>query len=143
MKQSDFVGLDKKVEKIYKYGCYFLDLLFISKYQEPTFEEIINYYDTFITKGYMDEECYVRDPCAILTYLTGKKYSVKKYSAKKGLAFVSSAAHVIGCYYHPMTNLHHFVVMNKYNGVLWDSIENSYTVKKGFIESYRLFKEIK
>lgn len=137
MKQSDFVGLDKKVEKIYKYGCYFLDLLFISKYQEPTFEEIINYYDTFITKGYMDEECYVRDPCAILTYLTGKKYSVKK-----GLAFDSSAAHVIGCYYHPMTNLHHFVVMNKYNEVLWDSIENSYTVKKGFIESYRLFKEI-
>lgn len=138
MKQSDFVGLDKKVEKIYKYGCYFLDLLFISKYQEPTFEEIINYYDTFITKGYMDEECYVRDPGAILTYLTGKKYSVTK-----DLAFDSSAAHVIGYCYNPNTNLHHFVVMNKYNGVLWDSIENSNTVKNGFIESYRLFKEIK
>lgn len=138
MKQSDFKGLDKKVEKIYEYGCYFLDLLFISKYQEPTFEEIINYYYTFITKRWMDEECYVKDPGAILTYLTGKKYSVTK-----DLAFDSSAAHVIGCFYNPITNLHHFVVMNKHNVVLWDSIENSNTVKNGFIESYRSFKEIK
>ena len=138
MKQSDLKGLYKKVEKIYEYGCYFLDLLFISKYQEPTFEEIMNFYDTFIIKRWMDEECYVKDPCAILTYLTGKKYSVTKDSV-----FDSSAAHIIGYYYNPSTNLHHFVVMNKYNKVRWDSIEDSNTVKNGFIESYRIFKEIK
>lgn len=138
MKQSEFKGLYKKVEKIYEYGCYFLDLLFISKYQEPTFEEIIKSYDTFITKGWMDEECYVKDPCAILTYLTCKKYSVTKDSV-----FDSSAAHIIGYFYNPNTNLHHFVVMDKYNKVHWDSIEDSNTVKNGFIESYRLFKEIK
>ena len=86
----------------------------------------------------MDEECYVKDPCAILTYLTGKKYSVTKDSV-----FDSSAAHVIGYYYNPNTDLHHFVVMDKYNVVRWDSIEDSNTVKNGFIESYRLFKEIK
>ena len=55
MKQSELKGLDKKVEKIYEYGCYFLDLLFISKYQEPTFEDIINSYNTFITKGWIKE----------------------------------------------------------------------------------------
>lgn len=138
MKQSDFKGLDKKVENIYKYGCYFLDLLFVSKYQEPTFEEIIKSYDTFIIKGWMDEECYIKDPCAILNYLTGKKYSVTKDSV-----FDSSAACIIGYYYNPNTNLHHFVVMDKYNRVRWDSIEDSNTVKNGFVESYRLFKEIK
>lgn len=138
MRQSDLKGLDKKVEKIYEYGCYFLDLLYISKYKEPTFEEIIKSYDTFITKGWMNEECYVKDPCAILTYLTGKKYSVTKDSV-----FDSSAAHAIGYYYNPNADLHHFVVMDKYNVVLWDSIEDSNTVKNGFIESYRLFKEIK
>ena len=138
MKQSELKGLSSKVEKIYEYGCYFLDLLFISKYQEPTFEEIIKSYDTFIEKGWMDEECFVKDPCAILAYLTGKKYSVTKDSV-----FDSSAAHIIGYYYNPNTNLHHFVVMDKYNAVRWDSIEDSYTVKNGFIESYRLFKEIK
>lgn len=138
MKQSSLKGLDKKVEKIYEYGCYFLDLLFISKYQEPTFEEIINCYDTFITKGWMDEECFIKDPCAILTYLTGKKFSVTKESV-----FDISATHVIGCFYNPITNLHHFAVMDKYNEVRWDSIEDSNTVKNGFIESYRIFKEIK
>lgn len=138
MRQSDLKVLDKKVEKIYKYGCYFLDLLYISKYQEPTFEEIIKSYDTFITKGWMDEECFIKDPAAILTYLTGKKYSVIKDSV-----FDRSATHIIGYFYNPNTNLHHFVVMDKYNGVRWDSIEDSNTIKNGFIESYRLFREIK
>lgn len=138
MKQSDLKGLDKKVEKIYEYGCYFLDLLFISKYKEPTLEEIIECYDSFTATGWMDEECYVKDPCAILNFFTGKKYSVTKDSV-----FDSRAAHIIGYYYNQNTNLHHFVVMDKYNKVRWDSIEDSNTVKNGFIESYRLFKEIK
>lgn len=138
MKQNELKYLNKKVENIYNYGCYFLDLLFISKYQEPIFEDIIKYYDTFIIKGWMDEECFIKNPCAILNYLTGKKYSV---TVTKDLD--SSASQVIGYYYNPNTNLHHFVVMDKCNKVLWDSIENSNTVKNGFIESYRLFKEIK
>ena len=138
MKQSDLKGLDKKIKNIYEYGCYFLDLLYISKYQEPTFEEIIKSYDTFITKGWMDEDCFIKNPCAILNHLTGKKYLVTKDSVLD-----SGATHIIGYYYNPNTNLHHFVVMDKYNGVRWDSIENSNTIKNGFIESYRLFKEIK
>ena len=138
MKQSELKGLYKKLKNIYDYGCYFLDLLFISKYEEPTLEEIIKYYDIFITKDWMDENCFIKNPCAILNYLTGKKYYVRK-----DLAFDSSASHIIGYFYNPSTNLHHFVVMNKYNKVSWDSIENSNTVKNGMIESYRLFKEIK
>lgn len=138
MKQSELKGLDKKLKNIYDYGCYFLDLLFISKYEEPTLEEIIKYYDIFITKDWMDENCFIKNPCAILNYLTGKKYYVRK-----DLAFDSSASHIIGYFYNPSTNLHHFVVMNKYNKVSWDSIENSNTVKNGMIESYCLFKEIK
>lgn len=140
MKQSELKELDKKVEMIYGYGCYFLDLLFISKYQEPTFEEIIKSYDTLITKGWMDEECFIKDPCAILNHLTGKKYSVE---VKKDSVFDSSAVHIIGYYYNPNTNLHHFVVMKNSSEVRWDSLGNSNTVLNGFIVSYRLFKEIK
>lgn len=138
MKQSELKGLDKKIKNIYEYGCYFLDLLYISKYQEPTFEEIIKSYDTFIMKGWMDEDCFIKNPCAILNHLTGKKYLVTKDSVLD-----SGATHIIGYYYNPNTNLHHFVVMDKYNEVKWDSIEDSNTVKNGFVESYRLFKEIK
>ena len=86
----------------------------------------------------MDEDCFIKNPCAILNHLTGKKYSVTKDSVLD-----SDATHIIGYYYNPNTNLHHFVVMDKYNEVKWDSIEDSNTVKNGFVESYRLFKEIK
>ena len=138
MKQNEFKGLDKKVKSIYDYGCYFLDLLYVSKCREPTLEEIIKYYDTFTAKGWMDEECFVKNPCAILGYITGRKYSVTK-----DVVFDPSAVYIIGYFYNPNTSLHHFVVMGKDSKVCWDSIENSNTVKNSFVESYRMFKEIK
>ena len=138
MKQNELKRLDKKVKNIYDYGCYFLDLLYVSKYKEPMLEEIIKYYDTFTAKEWMDEDCFVKNPCAILNFLTGKEYSVKK-----DYVLDTSATHIIGYFYNPNTNLHHFVVMGKDNKVKWDSIENSNTVKNGFVESYRTFKEIK
>lgn len=138
MKQNKLKGLDKKVKAIYDYGCYFLDLLYVPKYKEPTLEEIIEYYDAFVANGWMDEDCFVKSPCAILNFLTGKKYSVKK-----DYVLDTSATHIIGYFYNPNTKLHHFVVMGEDNKVRWDSIENSNTVKNGFVESYRTFKEIK
>lgn len=137
MKQNELKGLDKKVKNIYDYGCYFLDLLYVSKYKEPTLEEIIKYYDTFTAKGWMDEECFVKNPCDILNFLTGKRYSVVRDPVLD-----TSASHIIGYFYNPNTSLHHFVVMGKDDKVCWDSIENSNTVKNGFVESYRMFKEI-
>lgn len=138
MRQNELKGLDKKVKAIYDYGCYLLDLIYVSKYKEPTLDEIIECYDSFVATGWMDEDCFVKNPCAILNYLTGKEYSVVK-----GSVLDTSATHIIGYFYNPNTNLHHFAVMGKDNKVLWDSIENSNTVKNGFIESYRMFKEIK
>ena len=138
MKQNELKGLDKKVKEIYDYGCYFLDLLYIAFGREPTLEEMLKYYDTFLQKVWIDSECFVANPTAILEYLTGKKYSIKKDSVLD-----TSASHIIGNFYNPNTSLHHFVVMGKDNKVRWDSIEDSNTVKNGFVESYRLFKEIK
>ena len=138
MKQNELKGLDKKVKNVYDYGCYFLDLLYIALGREPTLDEMIKYYDIFLQKVWIDSECFVANPTAILEYLTGKKYSVKK-----DYVLDTSATHIIGYFYNPNTNLHHFVVMGKDNKVMWDSIENSNTVKNGFVESYRTFKEIK
>lgn len=136
MKQSDLKGLDKKVENIYKYGCYFLDLLYLAKGREPEMVEMLRYYDLFIENDWMEEDCYVKNPCAILKHLTGKSFTIKKDSV-----FYKDATYVLGYYYNPTTNIHHFVIMNKFNEVMWDSIQNSNTVKNGFIESYRLFYE--
>lgn len=136
MKQSEFKGLDKKVEKIYGYGCYFLDLLFLAKGIEPEIEEIMHYYDLFVKNEWMEDNCYIKNPCAILKHLTGKTFNVKKSDV-----FDRDADYIIGCYYNPTANLNHFVVMSKDDKVLWDSIENSITVRDGIRTSYRLFYE--
>ena len=134
MKQSDlkrYVGL----KNIYDYGCYFLDLLYIGKgYEELTLEEIVEYYHLFCSKDWIDKECYVKEPTAILEFLTGEKYRVM-YSKYPDQA----AKHVVARFYNTYTGYAHFVVSNSYGDVVWDPIENSYTVKNGIVDSYRLF----
>lgn len=136
MKQIDLFDLHRKVGNIYDYGCYFIDLLFIGLKREPDMNEILSYYDHFVFNDWMDEDCFVNNPAAILKALTGKDYDIKK-----SYAFDINASFIIGYYYNKDTNLHHFVVMNKDNEVLWDSLGKSNTVANGNIESYRLFYE--
>lgn len=136
MKQIDFLDLRKKVDNIYQYGCYFIDLLFIGLKREPDLNEILSYYNHFISNNYMDRDCTINKPTDILRSLTGLEYSVVKSKT-----FDASASFIVGYYFNPNTMLHHFVVMNKDNTVLWDSLGESNTVKNGYIESYRLFYE--
>ena len=141
MNQKDLKKVSEAAKQIYDYGCYFMSLLYVRNkpYSEPAnLDEILTYYDTFVEIGWMDPDCYVKDPCAILNYLTGKKYSVKK-----DVVLDPSANIIIGRWYNPDTNFHHFVVMDRANNVVWDSLADSNTVKNGIIESYRLFYECK
>lgn len=141
MKQKDLKKVSEAAKRIYDYGCYFMSLLYVRNtyYSEiPTIDELFMYYDTFIERGWMDFDCYVKDPCAILNYLTGKKYSVKKDTALD-----PSANIIIGRWYNPNTNHSHFVVMDSNNNVVWDSLGYSTTVADGYIKSYRLFYECK
>ena len=139
MNQKDLKKVSEAAKQIYVYGCYFMSLLYVSKvpYTELTsLDELLKYYNTFIIKGWMDPDCYVRYPCSILEYLTGKKYTVKKDAVLD-----PSANIIIGRWYSPDTNFHHFVVMDRDNTVVWDSLKDSNTVKNGIVESYRLFYE--
>lgn len=138
MKQSELHSKIVKLTNINDFGCYFLDLLFVAKGREPELDEMLHYYDLFTENEWMEDDCYVKNPCAILECLTGKKFTVKKDTA-----IDKEATHVIGHYHNPNTGLKHFVVTDKSNKVVWDSIENSDTVKNGYIESYRLFTEVK
>lgn len=141
MNQKDLKKVSEAAKQIYDYGCYFMSLLYASKvpYSEPaTLDELLKYYDTFIAEGWMDSDCYVKDPCAILKYLTGKKYTVVK-----DVVLDPSASIIIGRWYNPATNFHHFVVMDRGNNVIWDSLKDSTTVANGIIESYRLLYECK
>ena len=141
MNQKDLKKVSEAAKQIYDYGCYFMSLLYASKvpYSEPaTLDELLKYYDTFIAEGWMDPDCYVKDPCAILEYLTGKKYAVVK-----DVVLDPSASIIIGRWYNSATNFHHFVVMDRGNNVIWDSLKDSTTAANGVIESYRLLYECK
>lgn len=141
MKQEELKKISEAVKQIYEYGCYFMSLLYVRRipYSEiPTLDGLLKYYNTFIISGWMDSDCYIKDPCAILKYLTGKKYTVKKDAVLDPGANI-----IIGRWYNPDTNFHHFVVMDRDNNVIWDSLGYSTTVKNGIIESYRLFYECK
>lgn len=141
MNQKDLKKVSEAVKQIYDYGCYFMSLLFVGNVYYSgisTIDELLMYYDTFIARGWMDPDCYVKDPCAILNYLTGKKYMVVKDTSLDPNANI-----VIGRWHNPATNHYHFVVMDRNNNVVWDSLGYSITVADGVIESYRLFYECK
>lgn len=141
MKQKDFRKVSEAAKQIYDYGCYFMSLLYsrnINHSEPTTVDEVLAYYDTFVSKGWMDLDCYVKDPCSILRYLTGKTYTVKKDTVLDPNANI-----IIGLWHNPATDLHHFVVMDSNNSVVWDSLGYSTTVADGSIESYRNFYECK
>lgn len=115
-------------------GCYFFCLL----HSVGKENDALSIYKKVVDIGWMDEDCYIKDPCAILKYLTGKKYT-----AVKDTALDPNANIIIGLWHNPATNFHHFVIMDSNNNVVWDSLGHSTTVADGSIESYRLFYECK
>lgn len=127
--------MEQKICKILgESGCYFFCLLhYVGKENDA-----LSIYKKVVDIGWMDEDCYIKDPCAILKYLTGKKYT-----AVKGTVLDPNANIIIGLWHNPATNFHHFVIMDSNNNVAWDSLGYSTTVADGSIESYRLFYECK
>lgn len=127
--------MEQKICKILgESGCYFFCLLhYVGKENDA-----LNIYKKVVDIGWMDEDCYIKDPCAILRYLTGKSYAVVKDTVLD-----PKANTIIGLWHNPTTNFHHFVIMDSNNNVVWDSLGHSTTVADGVIESYRLFYECK
>jgi hypothetical protein len=127
-------GIQKKLEYIGKYGCYFFCLLKLGKMEN----QYLYYYNLFLEKGWIDRECTVFKPWLILKELLGKTYNVEKTTT-----FDEKATFIIAYFYNPSTKLHHFVIIDKKKNVIYDSLGDSNTVKNGYIESYRLFYEVK
>ena len=127
--------MEQKICKILgESGCYFFCLLHYAGKEN----DALSIYKKVVDIGWMDFDCYVKDPCAILNYLTGKKYTVKKSEVLDPTANI-----IIGKWYNPTTNHSHFVVMDSNNNVVWDPLGNSITVANGTIKSYRIFHEYK
>lgn len=118
------MGIQKEFENIGKYGCYLLCLLKLAGIEE----DVLKYYRLFLKNNWIDEECYVKNPAAIMNCLTGYDYSVSKSNKAD-----NNARYMVLYWYNPRTKLHHFTLPN------WDPLGNSTTRAQGEIESYRLF----
>ena len=127
--------MEQKICKVLgESGCYFFCLLhYVGKENDA-----LNVYKKVVDIGWMDADCYIKDPCAILKYLTGKKYTVVKSTALDPDANI-----IIGRWHNPATNHYHFVVMDSNNNVAHDPLGDSITVAEGAVDSYRLFYECK
>lgn len=134
MKQSELKKLSKVSKQIYDYGCYFLSLLYAARDVEPDVLDMFFYYEVFTSRGWMGEDCFVKDPVSMLKYLTGRDFKIKKSNV-----YDTTADIVIARWYNPSTKIAHFTLQDKADNVLWDSLGNSNTVANGYIESYRLF----
>lgn len=144
MRQNEILNKSKEVlaasEKIAEYGCYFMSLCYAGfnevaeKKRELLYSEILSNYENFVEADIMDKDCFVKDPCAILSYYTGNEWEVKK-----SFEFDPNADIAIALWYNKRTGFHHFVLMYLDGTVQWDPIYKSKTVEEGVIESWRLF----
>lgn len=123
-----------KNKEIKNSGCYFYCLI-VAANRNP--EEAETLYNSMIEKGFMKNDCYILDPCKILSELTNQNYKVinsKNYDQKAEIK--------IAKWHNSKTGYSHFVLMKNETEVLFDSFGHSNTVKNGFIESWRLFYKL-
>lgn len=118
---------------IWNSGCYFLSILYCADQLDSAF----GLYKTFVKEGWMEEDCYIKDPASIMSYLFPNKYSITK-----SVGVDDKADFNIAYYYNPSTKYHHFVVVDKQGNVIYDPLGESNTVKNGYPESYRCFYKI-
>lgn len=119
--------LQSKLLMLGNYGCYLICLC--KQFNQE--DDILRLYDYFLSKGYIGEDCYVKDPVSIVKYLSGNNYTVSKVTTtpvlQKGDFYVER-------WYNKATGLAHFTLHD------YDPLGESKTRLNGSIESYRYFK---
>ena len=63
--------------KIGQSGCYFLSLVNVAENIAKKDIDVFAAYDKGIKEGWMDKDCFMKNPAAMLRHLTGKKIEVR------------------------------------------------------------------
>lgn len=111
-------------------GCYFFCLLKFANKEN----DAINIYKEAVALNFMDKDCFIKDPVALLKHLTNKKYSVVKQTESP-----VDGDLIIARFANKRTGLKHFAIVDKNNNITYDPLGESVTVSEGYIESYRIF----
>lgn len=122
--------------KIGKNGCYFLSLVYIAEKIRQSSIDVLTLYETGLQENWFDEDCYMLNPAAMMSYLLNCKVDVRHdvagYKPKKNEYEITRfELKEIG------VTFAHFVVTN--NGKLeYDPYGESKTRTKGKPKSTRI-----
>lgn len=119
-----------------KCGCYFSCIIKIAEKITGSSIDIIDAFYQCNKKGWIDYECFVKNPDKILSFMTGKKIYVSKTNDTQYKPNDNEI--VIGCF--KWNKYSHFVVLNSDKKIEYDPLENSNTAKNGTLESLRIIK---
>lgn len=122
--------IQKKLKTLGTDGCYFLCILKACNVKD---ERIVSLYDYFVVMGYLAEDCYVKNPEAIVKFLLNKNVICYKSRNKE-----DDALFCIARFYNEKTDFSHFVLIT--DSDIWDPLGNSKTVAEGHIVDYRIFR---
>ena len=113
-------------------GCYFISIICLGESISGEEVDDIRMYDIALSKKWIEKDCYVRYPDSILSYITGKKWKVRKepadYIPKAGEFVIERWE-----WKQTMKTLSHFKLPN------YDPYGDSETVKNGNLVSKRIF----
>jgi len=132
----------KIAETMGKDGCYIFSLIYLAEKVSRTNIDALDVYRRALESGYIESDCYVREPVKLLEMLTGKKWAMVKgsstYATKKDefeiLRFEYTAGRSI---------IGHFVVGDGVGRVEYDPYGDSRTVRVGKLISKRVFWLVK
>ena len=132
-------------ESVGKYGCYFLLLL---KMAEKKIKKKIDLIETLVYAEKKDwvyynfdnhkdpDNFYVKNPSMLFSYLTGKKYHVRKETAD-----YQSKENELEILFYSLSDKNAELGIGHFALADYDTLQGSNTVKNGKVYSKRIFKE--
>lgn len=127
-----YKGVQDDILNMGESGCGFLA---VCRYFNQNMEDLPKLVNMAQNSGSLAKDYFVNDWKGLLETVDPKG---RRWSAVKSDTWDNSCTFGLARFYCPETKLQHFVW---YNGseILFDSLYNSNTVKKGYIKDYRLF----
>lgn len=114
-----------RIQDIYKslgdYGC--LLLCYLKEANIKT--DITKYFNELVEFDIIDEDCYIKDANRLLRYFG---------SDKRVARGVNPNGNTIVKFRTSTSKEGHFVIMDKYKKIVYNTLENSNCVKNGFID---------
>lgn len=134
-------SVQKDLAAIGESGCYFLSLLVAAERIRNTPIDVYATYRGCLTAKIIDEDCYVNDPGAVLTYLTGFRYTCEHKDAD----YPGLPEEIVILRFsrrEKMVDYAHFVLAGPDGSVEYDPLGNSVTVRSGTLVSKRVLRRL-